>query len=113
MTRVTVWCEGPTGAAVERVYPDGLGAGIASALAGDGLDVRSVALDDPGHGLAGDVLETTDVLAWWAHHRHHEVPDELAAAVQRRVLDGMGLLVLHSGHLSRVFTRLMGTSCNL
>src|SRR6185503_4900387 len=30
-----------------------------------------------------------------------------------RVLDGMGLVVLHSGHFSKPFIRLMGTSCSL
>jgi trehalose utilization protein len=33
--------------------------------------------------------------------------------VYKRVLDGMGLIVLHSGHYSKVFKRLMGTSCSL
>lgn len=41
------------------------------------------------------------------------MPDEVAASVQARVLQGMGLVVLHSGHLSKPFVRLMGTSCNL
>jgi trehalose utilization protein len=68
-------------------------------------------LDDPGHGLAD--LDETDVLAWWGHLGHELVPDEAAARVQQRVLDGMGLVVLHSGHLSKPFVRLMGTSCHL
>ncbi len=33
--------------------------------------------------------------------------------VQQRVLDGMGLIVLHSGHHAKIFRRLMGTTCNL
>ena len=33
--------------------------------------------------------------------------------MQQRVLDGMGLVVLHSGHHSKPFKRLMGTSCDL
>jgi trehalose utilization protein len=115
MTRVTVWCEEPSAPAVAEVYPDGLGPAIAAGLRAEaqGLDVRAVSIDDPDHGLGGGLLESTDVLAWWGHHRHHEVPEQLAAAVQQRVLDGMGLLVLHSGHLSQPFRRLMGTSCNL
>ncbi|CCQ24863.1 NADP-dependent malic enzyme [Listeria monocytogenes N53-1] len=32
---------------------------------------------------------------------------------QKRVLEGMGLVVLHSGHMSKIFMRLMGTSCDL
>jgi trehalose utilization protein len=114
VTRVTVWTENPASDAVARAYPDGLGATIAAGLgeAGD-LQVRAVSIDDAGHGLGGGVLDETDVLAWWGHRRHDDVPDVLAAAVQRRVLQGMGLLVLHSGHLSKPFRLLMGTSCNL
>ena len=33
--------------------------------------------------------------------------------VHQRVLGGMGLLVLHSGHFSKIFKRLMGTTCSL
>jgi trehalose utilization protein len=33
--------------------------------------------------------------------------------VHGHVLDGLGLVVLHSGHHSRIFRRLMGTSCDL
>ena len=33
--------------------------------------------------------------------------------VYQRVLQGMGLVVLHSGHFSKIFRKLMGTTCNL
>jgi trehalose utilization protein len=55
------------------------------------------------------VLEKTDVLVWWGHMAHEEVRDDIAEKVQRRVLEGMGLIVLHSGHGSKVFHRLLGT----
>ena len=42
-----------------------------------------------------------------------DVPDELVAKIQRRVLEGMGLIVLHSGHFSKIFRALMGTTCAL
>ncbi len=44
---------------------------------------------------------------------HREVKDEIVDRVQQRVLDGMGLIVLHSGHFSKIFRKLMGTTCNL
>ena len=53
------------------------------------------------------------MLIWWGHMAHDEVPDDLVARVQQRVLDGMGLIVLHSGHYSKIFKRLMGTTCDL
>src|SRR5690606_23208875 len=33
--------------------------------------------------------------------------------VQRHVLGGMGLIPLHSAHFSKIFIRLMGTTCSL
>lgn len=64
-------------------------------------------------GLTKELLGETDVLIWWGHMKHHEVSDEVVALVHQRVLAGMGLIVLHSGHHSKIFRRLMGTSCNL
>jgi trehalose utilization protein len=59
------------------------------------------------------VLEQTDVLLWWGHMAHDEVQEALVARVVDRVLGGMGLIVLHSGHYSKVFKALMGTTCSL
>ena len=67
----------------------------------------------PSHGLTDEVLENTDVLFWWGHVLHGEVDDAIVAKVCDRVLQGMGLVVLHSGHFSKVFKKLMGTTCNL
>jgi trehalose utilization protein len=44
---------------------------------------------------------------------HDQVKDETVERVYQRVMGGMGLIVLHSAHFSRIFRRLMGTSCNL
>src|SRR5690606_14167850 len=74
---------------------------------------RTATLDEPEHGLSAAVLAETDVLTWWGHGAHDEVHDEVVERVQARVLEGMGLIVLHSGHFSKIFKRLMGTSCNL
>ena len=37
----------------------------------------------------------------------------MVAKVHQQVLAGMGLLALHSAHYSKIFTRLMGTTCSL
>lgn len=111
--RVTVWNEGrheKTHEAVRSVYPEGIHNVLAAALKGAGMTVRTATLDDPEHGLTEQVLAETDVLTWWGHMAHHEVNDEIAARVARRVLEGMGLVVLHSGHMAKPFLRLMGTS---
>lgn len=115
--RVTVWNEyrhEKEDPAVARIYPDGIHGAIASYLRGQpGLEVRTATLDEPRHGLSDEVLSTTDVLAWWGHMAHDEVADDIVDKVHQRVLDGMGLLVLHSGHFSKIFRRLMGTTCDL
>jgi trehalose utilization protein len=112
--RVTVWNEHRNELRDERagaIYPEGIHAVIAGALREHGLETATATLQDPGHGLEG--LDVTDVLVWWGHSAHDDVPDEAAERVQRRVWAGMGLVVLHSAHLSKPFVRLMGTSCHL
>jgi trehalose utilization protein len=116
VTRVTVWGEHRqerTDPPVRAVYPDGIHAVIAEGLRDFGFDVRTATLDEPDQGLSDAVLAETDVLTWWGHVAHAEVDDAIVDRVQRRVLDGMGLIVLHSGHHSKIFRRLMGTSCDL
>ncbi len=95
------------------MYPDGIHETIAGFLADEGFDPRTATLDEPEHGLTEDVLEDTDVLTWWGHEAHEEVEDEVVERVHEQVLSGMGLLVLHSGHFSKIFKRLMGTTCDL
>ena len=51
--------------------------------------------------------------AWWGHIAHDDVDDAVVDRVQDAVLGGMGLLVLHSGHFSKLLRRLLGTSCSL
>lgn len=117
--RVTVWSENihdRTDERVRAVYPRGMHAAMADGIRaqlGERVEVGTATLDQPQHGLTDDVLDATEVLTWWGHVGHELVDAEVVEKVQRRVLAGMGLLVLHSGHLSRPFVKLMGTSCNL
>lgn len=116
MIRVTIWNEyrqERSDAAVREVYPNGIHQAIADGLRGPAFDIRIATLDEPEHGLTESVLASTDVLTWWGHAAHHEVDDDVVERVQQRVLEGMGLIVLHSGHHSKIFRKLMGTSCNL
>lgn len=113
---VTVWneyrheLEDPV---VANIYPEGIHGTIANFLREEGIDVQTATLQQPQHGLTDEVLATTDVLVWWGHVAHEEVADEIVEKVYQRVLDGMGLIVLHSGHFSKIFKKLMGTSCDL
>ena len=99
---------------VKKIYPNGIHEAIASYMRNQpDLTVRTATLEEPEHGLTQEVLDQTDVLMWWGHIAHHKVSDEVVDRVQARVLNGMGLIVMHSGHYSKIFKRLMGTSCGL
>ena len=114
--RVTVWHEyrhEKQDEHIASVYPEGIHGALAKGLAPYGFDIKTATLDEPEHGLTQEVLDNTDVLTWWGHMAHGEVQDEIVDRVQERVLNGMGLIVLHSGHLSKPFRRLMGTGCML
>jgi trehalose utilization protein len=118
--RITVWNEGvhestkdPAG--MSEYYPGGIHGAIAAGIGNQLPDatVRTALLADPEHGLGEAVLADTDVLLWWGHKAHGQVDDGVVDRVQQHVLGGMGLLVLHSGHFSKIFTRLLGTTCSL
>jgi trehalose utilization protein len=115
--RITVWNEyrhEKSDPAVAAVYPKGIHGAIADALGKEpDMVARTATLDEPQHGLTDEVLAGTDVLTWWGHMAHDQVKDDIVDRVHKRVLEGMGLMVLHSGHMSKPFVRLMGTSCLL
>ncbi len=115
MIHVTVWNEyrhEKTDKEVQAVYPNGIYEQLSSFLKEE-FDVKTATLDETEHGLTEDILNNTDVLVWWGHIAHNEVSDDIVQRVHQRVLQGMGLIVLHSGHMSKIFMSLMGTSCDL
>lgn len=115
--RVTVWNEfrhEKNKESVKAVYPEGIHEVIAGHLRQHpDFDVRTATLDDPEHGLSEEVVDQTDVLFWWGHGHHNDVQDHVVDRVHQAVLDGMGLVPLHSAHYSKIFKRLMGTTCSL
>ena len=116
--RITVWNEYLHERQDDRIgaiYPQGIHGALAALLgaAFPTAEIRTATLDEAEHGLSETVLEQTDVLLWWGHLAHEAVADAVVDRVQTRVLEGMGLIVLHSAHLSKIFRRLMGTTCNL
>ena len=114
MIRVTVWNEfrhEKSSEKVRAIYPNGMHETIAEFLRKQpDFEVRTATLDEPEHGLTQEVLDNTDVLTWWGHMAHEEVSDEIVERVYKRVMQGMGLIVLHSGHASKIFRKLMGTN---
>lgn len=115
--RVTIWNEfrhEKTNEKVQRYYPNGIHEYIKSFLSADEeLEITCVALDDPECGLPDELLEATDVLMWWGHMAHGEVPDALVKKIRKRVYLGMGFIALHSAHHSKPFREIVGTTGHL
>ena len=118
--RVVVWDEKlhEKEERVREVYPNGIAAEIAAGIKKelthvDDFEVVCLNSDMEEFGLTEETLNETDVLVYWAHRSHNAFPDEIVERIYNRVMKGMGLIVLHSAHLSKVFKRLMGTSCTL
>jgi len=115
--RVTIWNEfrhEKTNPKAAEIYPNGIHEAIAAHLRTDSrLHISTATLDEPEHGLSEDVVRQTDVMLWWGHLAHDELSNLIVERIYMRVMAGMGLVVLHSGHFSRVFRKLMGTSCDL
>lgn len=115
--RVTIWNEylhEVEHDSIKAIYPEGIHGAIAAHLKQQpGLEVGTATLREPEHGLSDDVVNNTDVMLWWGHRAHHEVEDEIAERVVRRVQEGMGFIGLHSAHFAKPFKRLLGTPCTL
>ncbi len=115
--RATVWGENVhdrENEIVRRLYPKGMHGCIADALNSDpAIGATAATLQEPEHGLSEARLADTDVLTWWGHKAHGAVADAVVERVAERVWQGMGLIVLHSGHFSKIFRKLMGTPCSL
>ena len=117
MIRVLIWNEfyhEQTKDHVKAIYPEGIHGCIRDFLKTyEDLQVTTATLFDENIGLSDELLANTDVMLWWGHVKHKDVPDEWVEKIKNRVLQGMGLIVLHSGHHSKIFKALMGTPCHL
>jgi trehalose utilization protein len=118
--RVTIWNENiheqQVGSVPAGIYPSGMHAAIKDLLVfelASEVEIRTATLDQKEHGLTQEVIDQTDVLMWWGHEAHPAVSDEVVQRVFDAVLGGMGLIVLHSAHYSKIFKKLMGTTCSL
>lgn len=115
--RCVVWGENvheQVNETVARIYPKGMHSTIADTLnADDGIEATTATLQEAEHGLPAERLAGTDVLVWWGHKEHGAVDEAVVERIAARVWEGMGLIVLHSAHFSKIFKRLMGTPCGL
>ena len=96
---------------IAAIYPNGMHTAIADSLKTNAdFSVSTATLEEPECGLGGGKLDETNVLLWWGHMKHGAVPDDIVKKVYDRVMEGMGLIALHSSHASKIFTKLCG--CN-
>ena len=114
MIHVLVWAEDrPLDFAREKMralYPHGVEGAIAAYLAEQpDLAPVTATMADPQQGLSPEVLAQTDVLVFWSHKHWSELTDEAALRIRQRVLEGMGIIFLHSAHASKPFALLLGT----
>ena len=105
--RVVVWDERQP--EQKQAYENFLGNAIADSLTRrEGIEVRSVGLDDAAQGLAPEIIEWAEVLVWWSHRRNGDVKPGPVKAIVERVKSGELLFVaLHSAHWAPPFTALM------
>ena len=96
---------------VSLVYPDTMHRTLGSIFTEH--NVWYATLDDINESITEEILADTDVMFWWGHHKHNDVPDEISELVAGAVMKGMGAVFLHSSHLAKPFRRLLGTSCTL
>lgn len=109
---VTVWSEGLNGGwqplAVET-YPQDINTCIGGFLAKNpDMEVELHTLSEPEHGLTQEVIDRTDVLVYWSHMYHKKFVDEVSERIADAVLEGMGLLLLHSAKGCKPAERLLG-----
>ena len=97
---------------IAKIYPEGIHGALASFLKTEETEITVFTLNNVEE-ITDEALAEIDVMLWWGHIGHQHVPDEVAARVRDAVLKGMGIVFLHSGHHSKPFRLLMGTSCNL
>ncbi len=117
MINVTVWNENlheRLQEDIRKVYPDGIHGCIAEFLCqNEEIRVHVATFDEPEHGLTQEILDATDVLVYWSHMAQEAFSDEVAERIRQAVLNGMGLVALHSAHASKMMKKLLGTTMTL
>lgn len=95
---------------MKKVYPAGIHGALKEALESPENNISIVTLDTINEGITPEILAKTDVMLWWGMLLHHMVPDAISDMVKEAVQMGMGIIFLHSAHMSKPFRALLGTS---
>ncbi|HOD92410.1 MAG TPA: ThuA domain-containing protein [Clostridia bacterium] len=114
---VTIWNEfihEKKDESVRRIYPNGIHNALKDQLSSESdFVIKTATLDQPEHGLTEEVINHTDVLLWWGHMAHGQVKDEIVNKIADRVRKGMGIILLHSAHASKLMKCLTGCTGSL
>ncbi len=98
--RVLCWSEQTE---PREIYPTGISGALADFL-NKQKDVvaKTAQLSDAESGLSEETLNNTDVLIWFGHKKHNDVPNEIVNRVVKHIREnGMGFIALHSAHFSK------------
>src|SRR5262245_5077871 len=107
--RVLLWSEQTE---PRNVYPAGISGALADYLGKQpGFEATTADLSQPEAGLPEEKLAETDVLVWWGHVKHGQVPDPIVERVVRHIRErGMGFVGLHSAHWSKPLKKALGAT---
>ncbi len=107
--RVLLWSEQTE---PREVYPQGIsGALFEHFKTVRGIEAKTATITDPDTGVSDAALDETDVVIWFGHRKHREVPDEAVARIVQHVREkGMGFVALHSSHFSKPLKGLLNTT---
>src|SRR5262249_32439845 len=82
-TRVLFWSEQTE---PREVYPSGISGELATALGRMAeFETSTAQLSDPDTGLSEASLNKTDVVVWFGHRKHNDVPDEVVQRVVHHI----------------------------
>ena len=95
--RVLVWDEQQP--AQKAAYANFLGNEIAAYLSKKSdLKISTSRLDDPARGISEEQINGHDILVWWGHVRHREIPVEVGQRIVKQIQSGkLSLVALQIG----------------
>ena len=87
------------------VYPIGINGALAEHLNPQPeFEAMTAQISEPEAGLSEAALARADVLIWFGHKKHADVPDDIVQRVVRYIRErGLGFIGLHSAHYSKPF----------
>src|SRR5437867_9195001 len=107
--RVLLWSEQTE---PREVYPHGISGALEEHFKTvPGFRTATATLADDDAGVSDAALDNADVLVWFGHRKHRDVPDAAVERIVRHVREkGMGFVALHSSHFSKPLKALLNAS---